>query len=57
MSRLPPMPPDWAVAWGQDGFGLYADMAVGAAVQRRGRPQRARQSSAPLSPASPATRA
>jgi formylglycine-generating enzyme required for sulfatase activity len=34
MSRLPPMPPDWAVAWGQDGFGLYADMAVGAAVQR-----------------------
>jgi sulfatase modifying factor 1 len=34
MSRLPPIPPDWAVAWGQDGFGLYADMAVGAAVQR-----------------------
>jgi sulfatase modifying factor 1 len=34
MSRLPPMPPDWAVAWGQDGFGLYADMAVGVAVQR-----------------------
>ncbi len=28
------MPPDWAVAWGQDGFGLYADMAVGEAVQR-----------------------
>jgi len=34
MSRLPPMPLDWAVGWGQDGFGLYADMAVGAAVQR-----------------------
>jgi formylglycine-generating enzyme required for sulfatase activity len=34
MSRLLPMPPDWAVAWGQDGYGLYADMAVGAALQR-----------------------
>jgi formylglycine-generating enzyme required for sulfatase activity len=34
MSRLPPVPLDWAVGWGQDGFGFYADMAVGAVVQR-----------------------
>jgi formylglycine-generating enzyme required for sulfatase activity/serine/threonine protein kinase len=33
-STVPPAPPAWAAATGQDGYGAWADLRIGAAIQR-----------------------